>query len=154
MSVWQRYRPTLRERNFIERIKTPVFLEAVLPTEIMQESQFQIRRERSTSASENISFPQKQTHPFSHHQHQYYQISETTPAEFFLHCNQQPTSCSSTQCFSQTSFKFRSQFQLLPQIRSLITLRVKISIIAQIAISQITSSVCRTKNGTLRDWTC
>ena len=67
MSVWQRYRPTLRERNFIERIKTPVFLEAVLPTEIMQESQFQIRRERSTSASENISFPQKQTHPFSHH---------------------------------------------------------------------------------------
>ena len=31
----QRYRATSRERNFIERIKDPIFLEAVLATEIM-----------------------------------------------------------------------------------------------------------------------
>ena len=33
------YRGTLGERNFIEQIKTPNFLEAVLAVEIMQEDQ-------------------------------------------------------------------------------------------------------------------
>ena len=35
----QRYRATSGERNFIERIKAPIFLEEVLATEIMYEPQ-------------------------------------------------------------------------------------------------------------------
>ena len=33
------YRATSEERNFVERIKTPIFLEVVLAIEIMQEPQ-------------------------------------------------------------------------------------------------------------------
>ena len=35
MDVWQIYRDTSGERNFTERIKAPIFLEAVLAIEIM-----------------------------------------------------------------------------------------------------------------------
>ena len=47
MVVWQlqRYRATSEERNFIERIKTPIFLEAVLEIEAMYNPPIQFRRE-------------------------------------------------------------------------------------------------------------
>ena len=38
----QRYNVTSGERNFIERIKTPIFLEPVLPIEILQEPQYNL----------------------------------------------------------------------------------------------------------------
>ena len=63
-------------------------------------------------------------------------------------------------CVSQIRFKFRSQFQLLPQIRCPITLRIESSIIS--IDSNITDKIirkiinvqqekCRTKNGILRN---
>ena len=40
----QRYSETPGERNFIEQIKVPIFLEAVLPIEIVQERQSNLEK--------------------------------------------------------------------------------------------------------------
>ena len=53
------------ERNFIERIKAPIFLEIVLVIEIMQEPQSMLKV-KDNPASYKMTFPQEHTHLFSH----------------------------------------------------------------------------------------
>ena len=43
VDLW-RYRASSGERNFVERIKAPIFLEAVLAIEIMQEPQSNLEK--------------------------------------------------------------------------------------------------------------
>ena len=45
----QRYRATAGERNFIEQIKAPIFLEAVLAIEITKEPQFNLEEKVNPS---------------------------------------------------------------------------------------------------------
>ena len=58
-----RNRATSGERNFIEWIKVPIFLEAVLAIEIMQEPQSNLEEKVNPSILKD-DFPQEQTHPF------------------------------------------------------------------------------------------
>ena len=48
VDLW-RYRAPSGERNFVERIKVPIFLEAVLATEIMQEPQSNLEKKVDSS---------------------------------------------------------------------------------------------------------
>ena len=119
------------ERNFIERIQVPIFQQAVLAMEIIN-SLNPIQKRKSTPASQMICLQERQPqHPLP------------APVDRVLYIR----------------FKFRNQLQLLPQIRCLITLKLKSSIIN--IDSNITDKIirkvinvqwenCRTKNGGLR----
>ena len=48
VDLW-RYRASSGERNFVERIKAPIFLEAVLAIEIMQEPQSNLEKKVDSS---------------------------------------------------------------------------------------------------------
>ena len=45
-----------------------------------------------------MTFPQEQTHPFSHQQYNGYWTGQPKPAEILQQLNQQATSCPSLQC--------------------------------------------------------
>ena len=106
MAAWQIYRcrATSGERNLIEQIKTPMFLEALLPAEIMQEPQSNLEEKINSGILK-------------------YNFSSRTDSSIF------------TSIVTKIRFKFRSQVQLLAQIRCVITFTVVSS--AQIAILQI-----------------
>ena len=59
------YRASSGERNFMERIKAQIFLEAVLATDNVR-APIQFRRESQPKHLKRLFFPQEQTHPFSH----------------------------------------------------------------------------------------
>ena len=80
----QRYRATSGERNVIEQIKAPIFLEEFQQQRYCK-SPYPIQKRNSTPASKKIIFPQEQTYPFSHHQNQYHQTSQMKPVEFSHH---------------------------------------------------------------------
>ena len=50
-------------------------------------------KKKTTPASQKMIFPQEQTHPFSHQQHQCYQTSQTEHVQFFQDRNQEATAC-------------------------------------------------------------
>ena len=56
---------TSGERNFIKQINTPIFLEAILPTEIIEEPQSNLQKKVNPNILKD-DFPQEQTHPLSH----------------------------------------------------------------------------------------
>ena len=97
--------------------------------------------EESQPSILNIVFPQEQIHPSSNQQHQCYQ---TSPKNGLSFSNIENNKALPAQIHSvlQIRFKFRSQFQLLPQIRYLITFRVESSIIS--IDSNITYNIIRT----------
>ena len=109
-------------------------------------------RKESQPSILNIIFPQEQIHPSSNQQHQCYQTSQKNELSF---SNLENNKALPAQVHSvlQIRFKFRSQFQLLPQIRYLITFRVESSIIIRGSnityniIRRVIRTKCRTKNG-------
>ena len=56
MVAIHRYRATSGERSFTERIKAPIFLEAVLATEVMQEPQSNLEEKVNPSILKNEFF--------------------------------------------------------------------------------------------------
>ena len=61
-----RYRATSEGRNFIDQIKAPVFLKAVLGIKIIYEPQFNLEDKDNPSIKQDC-FSSGQTHLSSHH---------------------------------------------------------------------------------------
>ena len=78
-----------------------------------------IQKRKSIPASYKMIFLQEKTHPFLHQQHQCYQTSQTKSVNFSSTEIEKPLPAP-IHSVSQIKFKFRSQFQLLPQIRCLV----------------------------------
>ena len=72
------------ERNFIERIKAPIFLKVVLVIEIMKEPQSNFKEIFSPIILKDV-FSSRTDYPFSHQQHQCYQTGQAKPIEFLQH---------------------------------------------------------------------
>ena len=97
-----------------------------------------IQKGKSISASYKKIFSQKQIHPFSHQQHQYYQTSQIKLGEFSQHSNYQATSCPSPQCLvDQSQVQKPILFIATDQMPDHIQSREQYH---QIAIFQVTSS--------------
>ena len=71
----ERQNATSKERNPIELIKAPIFLEAVLAVETMQEPQSNLEWKKSQLLKRLLLF---KTHTFSYQQHQGYSNNENT----------------------------------------------------------------------------
>ena len=71
----ERQNATSKERNPIELIKAPIFLEAVLAVETMQEPQSNLEWKKSQLFKRLLLF---KTHTFSYQQHQGYSNNENT----------------------------------------------------------------------------
>ena len=71
MVDFQRYRATLGETNFIERIRAPIFLETVLAVEIMQEPQSNLEEKDNLSILKDDFFS-RTTRSFVRYSHQFF----------------------------------------------------------------------------------
>ena len=114
-----------------------------------------MQRRKSTPASYKIIFPQEQTHTFSHQQTSVFRLIRRNQLRFLGIEINKPLLVP-LHSVSKVRFKFGSQFKLLLQIRCLITIRIKCSIIS--IDSNVTDNIirkvinvlqekCRTKNG-------
>ena len=102
-----------------------------------------LQKRKSTSASQRTIFLQEQAHTFSHHQHQLIvRLIKRNQLSFSgIKIKALPVPVDSV---SQVRFKFRSQSQLLPQIRCLITFTAESTIVS------IDNNITGRDNNTIR----
>ena len=156
----QRYRAITRERKLFQGTnKTFNFAEGSFSYNSSIRVLIQFRRKIQTQHPKGSFFTQEQTHSFSHQQHSVIKTVKQNKLSFSSIEVNKPLPAH-FQSVWQITFKLRSQFQLLSQIRCLIALRVVRSIIG--ADSNITDENirkvvnvqqenCRTRNGALRN---
>ena len=102
-----------------------------------------LQKRKSTSALQRTIFLQEQAHTFSHHQHQLIvRLIKRNQLSFSgIKIKALPVPVDSV---SQVRFKFRSQSQLLPQIRCLITFTAESTIVS------IDNNITGRDNNTIR----
>ena len=99
-----------------------------------------VRGEKDNPSIIKDGFPQEEPHPLSLQQHQSYKRFKRSQLTFSSIKINKPLPAP-VHSILQIRFKFRSQLQLLPQIRCLIILRLESSIIS--IHSNITNSIIR-----------